>query len=66
MLDEIKEVRVIEETDSDGDIIHNTNLILKSGEQITLDISGSKSEKYNIAQSINQFIGIQNSDLQLS
>lgn len=58
MLPEILEARVIEGTDSDGDKNYATKLLLRAGEHIPLQISGSASAHYKIAQSINQFLGV--------
>lgn len=62
MLHEIKEARVIEETNDDGYNsingygFYNIELILFSGEKITLQISIYESSKRHIAKSINQFL----------
>ena len=58
MLHEIKEARVIEGTDSDGDKTYATKLLLRAGEDIPLQIFGPASTHYKIAESINQFLSL--------
>jgi hypothetical protein len=54
-LHEIKGIKVIEKTDSDGDKTYKRSLLLRSGQEISLSLSMSQEE----AQSINQFLGIE-------
>lgn len=55
--DEIKQAQVVENIDDDGDKTYQTKLILKSGDPIALEVSGSKSDHDKIAQAINNFLG---------
>jgi hypothetical protein len=57
-LQEIKQAQVLESIDGDGDKTYQTKLILKSGAPIDIEISGSKSEHDQIAQAINNFLGL--------
>lgn len=54
-LHEIIEATVSEEK-SDGDVIYTTQLRFISDKPLPLEISGSRTKHYRIAQSINQFI----------
>lgn len=58
MLQEIKEAKFLQKTHKDGDKIYQTNLILISGEEITLQSSDVPSSHYEITQSINRFLGV--------
>ncbi len=61
MLHHIKEAKAIAGTDSDGDKTYNTKLILKSGEEIALEIPNPASNHYKVTESINRFLGISTS-----
>jgi hypothetical protein len=57
-LHDIKEVQILEDTDSDGDKTYRTQAILKSGEKILLQISSPISTHPKVVESINQFLNI--------
>jgi hypothetical protein len=54
----IREVQMVEGKDSDGDKTYSTKVILKSGEEISLQISSSTPKYPKVVASINQFLGI--------
>ncbi len=58
MLHKIKKVLVVEKTDKEGDKTYSAQLILSSGEKISLPTSGGFRNNDRIIQSINQFLGL--------
>ena len=57
MLDEIKEALVVEKTDEEGIKTYATKVRLRASQEITMLKSDFSSNSYEIAQSINQFLG---------
>ncbi|MBD0385190.1 MAG: hypothetical protein ICV54_01320 [Nostoc sp. C3-bin3] len=58
MLHKIKKAVVVEETNKKGKKVSSLQLILSSGEEITLIQLGVRANNYEITQSINQFLGL--------
>jgi len=58
-LHEIKEARVVESTDSDGDTVYRTQLVLRSGKEIPLEFMGTVADNQNIVKAINTFLNSQ-------
>ncbi|HIK18625.1 MAG TPA: hypothetical protein IGS53_25555 [Leptolyngbyaceae cyanobacterium M33_DOE_097] len=55
-LHEVKEARLVESTDSDGDTVYRAQLVLRSGKEISIDFLGAVADKQNIVDVINTFL----------
>jgi len=55
-LHEIKEAKVVETTDSDGDKTYQSKLILRSGKEVPLVFWGTGADNNRIVEAINTFI----------
>lgn len=54
----IKELQIIEDKDNDGDKTYSAKVILKSGEEISLQISSPAPKYPKVVESINRFLGL--------
>jgi hypothetical protein len=63
MLHKIKKVLVVEETSKKGNKFHSIQLMLGSGEKITLLNSNVSYNNEKVALSINQFLGLTEQDI---